>query len=114
MTAARDRIGHSNASKRINGPLKRERTPRMTDADWTSILDGAKANGRPTGDYLVWLHNERRRTSDNSPAKSVALAALINAVTQITHLVTQIDNVQDDDFELLLEVHAIMTRLIES
>ena len=114
MTAGRDRIGHSKASKRINRPIKRERTPRMTDADWSSILDGAKANGQPTGDYLVWLHKERRRASDNHPAKSVALAALISAVAQITHLVAQIDSVQDNDFELLLKVHSIVTRLIES
>lgn len=113
MTAGRDKIADSKASKRINGPLKRERTPRMTDADWLSILDGSKANGLPTGDYLVWLHKERRRISDNHPAKSVALAALISAVAQITHLVAQIDSMQDNDFELLLKVHAIMTRLIE-
>jgi hypothetical protein len=113
MTAARDRIGHSNASKRINRPIKKERTPRMTDADWSSIKNGAQANGQPTGDYLVSLHNERRRTSDNSPAKTVALAALNRAVTEITHLVATIDSAQDADFELLLEVHAIMTCLIE-
>lgn len=86
----------------------------MTDADWSSILEGAKANGRPTGDYLVWLYKERRRTSDNHPAKSVALATLTSAVVQITHLVAQIDSVQDNNFELLLKVRSIVTRLIES
>lgn len=114
MTAGRDRIGHSKASKRINGPIKKERTPRMTDADWSSVKNSAKANGQPTGDYLVWLHHGRGRTSDNIPAKTVALAALNRAVTEITHLVAAIDSAQDADFELLLKVHAIMTRLIES
>lgn len=113
MTAARNRINHSNASKRINGPIKKERTPRMTDADWSSIKNGAQANGQPTGDYLVSLHHGRGRTSDNSPAKTVALAALNRAITEITYLVAPIDSAQDANFELLLKVHAIMTRLIE-
>ncbi|TJZ91739.1 hypothetical protein FA743_09665 [Paracoccus gahaiensis] len=114
MTRDSDKIGHSKKSKRIKGPIKKERTPRMTDTDWSSILVSAKANGRSTGDYLVWLHHGKGRTSDIHPAKGVALAALISAVTQITHLVAQIDSVQDNDFELLLKVHSIVTRLIES
>ena len=85
----------------------------MTDADWPSIKKGAKANGQPTGDYPVWLYHGRGKRSDNSPAKTVPLAALTRAVTETTHLVARIDSAQDADFKLLLKVHAIMTRLIE-